>query len=417
MPTARSKRALLSTLFFTMLMDMLGVGLIIPILAPLFYNNPEPLAPWASEQMRGILYGLLITSFTLSQFISAPIFGSLSDRLGRRPLLKVSLLVATLGYIVFVLGVETNNLWLLYIGRIIPGLASGNITIAYASLSDISEPETKSRNFALIGTAFGLAMIGGPALGGFLADSEVVSWFNLGVPFAFAAVLSAANWFFVHYFLPETLEQKRDVNITIWDGPRNIARAFTNPNLRVLYAVMFLFSGGFTFFTQFFQIWLIDKFSYDESDIGVYFSWIGIWIAITQGVLIRLLPKGADNRRILAGCALLLTASIFALLFAQSNLMVYAISPGIAIGQGIAFPTLIAIISNQGSRAIQGELLGINQSMQMLAAAIPPVIAGSLVAISTATPIYVSSGVIMAGILVFVLGYALQSKPKPTASA
>ena len=176
--------ARLATIFFTVFLDMLGIGIIIPIIAPLLLNEDTPLLPAsATFQERTFIMGLLISSFSIAQFFGSSVLGSLSDRFGRKPVLLASITGTMLGYSLLGIGIVTGQLWLLFVGRILDGFMAGNLAVMYSAIADISEPSSKSKNFGLVGAAFGLGFVIGPFAGGQLANNQLVSWFNYATPF------------------------------------------------------------------------------------------------------------------------------------------------------------------------------------------------------------------------------------------
>ncbi|MFQ5448737.1 MAG: MFS transporter, partial [Saprospiraceae bacterium] len=284
--TTRSSSPLIP-IFFTVFLDMLGVGIIIPVIPTLFFDADSSFfAMEVSRDFRSIMYGLLIASFPFMQFFGAPLLGSLSDRFGRKPLLSTSLTGTMLGYLLFAYAIGTGNLVLLFISRMLPGFFGGNISIVYSAIADVSDEKSRPKNFGLVGMSFGLGFILGPTIGGILADSTLVSWFSPATPFWFTAMLTFCNIVLMRFRFRETLKTRRMTPLNPFLGFRNVATSFAVPRLRVIFTVVLLISLGFSFFTQFFSVLLIEKFSYSVKDIGFLFGWIGVWLVITQGVFV-----------------------------------------------------------------------------------------------------------------------------------
>lgn len=240
------------TLFFTAFIDMLGIGIVIPVLGHLFLDASGILPGEHALSVRTFLLGLLIASYPLAQFFGAPLLGALSDRHGRKKILVLSLIGTFIGYVLFAYAILTRNLVLLFVSRILDGFTGGNISTVMSSIADISEHKDKAKNFGIIGMAFGLGVIFGPMIGGILADSTVVSWFNPSIPFFFAAFLTLVNILMVSTLFKETLVTRIHTEINLFTGFKNIGKALAMRNLRTMFIVMFLLTFGFNFYTQFF---------------------------------------------------------------------------------------------------------------------------------------------------------------------
>lgn len=401
--TTTGQRARILPIFLTVFIDMLGIGVIIPVLPALFFNQESSFfAPETSEQLRSILYGMLIASYPFMQFFGAPALGALSDRYGRKPVLMISLLGTMVGYLLFAWAIYTGNLVLLFVSRMLPGFTGGNISIILSAIADVSDEESRTRNFGLVGMAFGLGFIMGPFLGGILADNSVISWFDHATPFWFTAALTLLNILFVQFYFSETLAQRRQSRMSLFTGFHNIALSFQLPQLRVIFGVVLLLSLGFSFFTQFFAVYLIQRFHFQELQTGQLFGWIGIWLAITQGVTVRWLSRRYSGRQILPVSMLGLGLSLGLLLLPSQAFWFLLINPVIATFQGITSPNLTSVVSKQAGSERQGEILGINQSMQSLGQIVPPLVAGYINTIDVRLPIVAAAILTTLAWLVFV---------------
>ena len=384
--------------------DMVGFGIIIPLLAPLLISQSSPFVSASmGADTRVLMLGLLLASFSIAQFFGGPILGALSDKHGRKPVLLLAMGASFIGYLIFAFGIVNQSLALLFLGRILGGFVGGSISVAYSSIADLSDPKAKAKNFGLIGMAFGFGFIIGPFLGGKLADPGIVSWFNFSTPFFFTALLSLMNLALVYFKFEETLKVRSHAKISLLTGFRNIKRAFELPSLKVMFAVIFLLAFGFSFFTQFSQVFLIERFAFTQSEIGDLFAYIGIWIALTQGVLTKPVSKRFTPEQVLRFSPVLLAVSLGILLFLHDHFMLYLTMPLIAIAQGLIFPNYTAIISNLAGRESQGEIFGINQSVQSAALFMPPIISGVIAAIDFTLPIVASAFFVLCGWLVYVL--------------
>ncbi|MEL6925098.1 MAG: MFS transporter [Bacteroidota bacterium] len=397
----QSNNALLAIIFLTVFIDMLGVSIVIPVIPGLFFSDTsEFFNAGVSENFRSIVYGYLVAAYPLMQFFGAPFLGALSDRYGRKPVLSVSLVGTLIGYILFAVAIIRQDIYLLFFSRLLPGFTGGNISIALSAIADISEAKDKAKNFGLVGAAFGLGFILGPAIGGFLADSTVVSWFTHATPFWVTAGLTFVNIMMVQFLFPETLREKQMTPLSFLTGFRNIATSFRTPHLRTIFVVVLLIALGFSFFTQFFSVLLFQKFSYTEKSIGLLYGWVGIWLVITQGLIVRRLSGNVAPSKILRISIIALALSIGVILLPSEAWWFYLLNPFIALSQGLTSPNLTTVVSEQASAKQQGQILGINQSMQSIGATVPPIVAGYLNALNGNLPL-------LAGAFFCVLGWAV----------
>jgi DHA1 family tetracycline resistance protein-like MFS transporter len=408
-----SNKGILLSLFITVFVDMLGIGIVIPVFPLLFSDqNSGIFAASVSQDTRYLIYGFLSASFPLAQFFGAPLLGALADRHGRKPILTLSLIGTFVGYILFVWSVIEGNLPLMFFSRALDGFTGGNISIAMASISDISDEKSRTKNFGLIGMAFGLGFILGPYIGGVLADHTIYHGFNYSTPFIAAAILAGINLIIVSFVYKETLKVKLNSVISFTTGFKNVGRAFSLPNLRTIFTVMFLLTFGFTFFTQFFQVFLSKKFHYTTSQVGNIFAYVGIWIAITQGGLARIFSKRFSPKQIMNVSIIMLGIVFVFLILPDQKWILYCIIPFIAIFQGMISPNSTSLVSAQAGPEAQGEILGINQSVQSLAQAIPPIIAGYIISIKLELPILVASGCTLLAGIIFLLFFRSKKNPE-----
>lgn len=403
----------LLTLFFTVFIDLLGVGIIIPVLAPLFLDPRVGIfEPTETPAHRLLMLGLLTATFPLAQFFGAPILGALADRHGRKKLLTISMTGTLIGYFLFALGIVENSLLILFLSRALDGFTGGNISIAMSSIADISDEKSKPRNFGLIGMAFGLGFIIGPYIGGKLADPSIVSWFSYTTPFYFAALLSFISILMMIFLYKETLHEKIQRTVSFTSGFVNIGKALLTPRLRTIFIVSFFLTFGFSFFTTFFQVFMVQKFSYNQSQIGDMFAYIGLFIALTQGGLVRPVSKRATPSQMMIFAIPLLAIALIALMIPDKSWILYFIMPFIAIGQGFISTGTSTITSSLADASKQGEILGIGQSVNSLAQAIPPIVAGVIVSIDKHLPTLVAGGcTILAGII-FWFGFVNRAAKK-----
>ena len=400
-----NRRSLLP-MFFTVFIDLVGLGIIIPVLATILLTDNNSLMAGTSLATRTITLGFLVATFPLAQFFGAPILGALSDRYGRKPILLIALVGTLLGYLLFAEGIHTNHLVLLFVSRFIDGFTGGNISIILSSIADVSDSErSKTQNFGIIGMAFGLGFVLGPYIGGKLSDPTLVEWFNYTTPFWFAAGLTVCNIILVALFFRETLAERLRTKLNFFTGFNHLKEAFRLPSLKVLFWVIFLIEFGFNFMTQFFQVFLIQKFAFTQSDIGDIFAYFSLWIAFTQGSITQPLAKLFAPYRIIRWSILLLAVTLLLLLIPNRTYGLLIIIPFVALFQGLTQPNLTTLISQASNAHDQGKILGIKQSITSLGQAIPPIIAGFVVLLHLNLPIIVGSVAIALAWVVLVVGY------------
>ncbi|MFA5792666.1 MAG: MFS transporter [Candidatus Gracilibacteria bacterium] len=398
------KKSNIFILFLIVFLDLIGVGILIPILAPLMLDTTSQIVPTAwNEATRNMALGLLVASYPLAQFFGAPILGTLSDRHGRKKILAISLFGTLIGYVLFAIGILTNQLWLLFVSRTLDGFTGGNLSIANSSIADMNQGEKSAKNFGLIGMAFGMGFIVGPFLGGILSDPHLVSWFNHATPFWFAAILSMANLILVGTSFKETIAKKVHKHIHPFIGFTHLAKAWRMKELRIAFIVTFLHNAGFAFFAQFFPVFLVQKFAFEPSQIGTFFGYIGICIALSQGFVTRIVGKYVVPEKVLKFSLLGLSFTLVAMTLPQAIWILYLLQASLAIFEGLSFPNSTAIISNLATSEDQGEVLGITQSLRALGQALPPLIAGVLITFGQNLPTLVSAGIILLAWGIFVI--------------
>ncbi len=396
-----SNKRTLFTLALVSFLDLLGVGLIIPIIAPLFENpNGGLLSPGTSEATRNIMYGLVVASYPIAQFFGAPILGVLSDFKGRKPLLIITRAGSVIAFLLSAIAVWKTHITLLIIARVIDGVTGGNISVANSAIADISTKENKSTNFGLIGAAFGLGFLIGPYLGGLISDSSLVPWFSNSTPFLFAALLGILNIFCLVFLFKETLKTKVKKRISFVAGFRNLKKAFTKSGIERLFLSILLYTIGFSFYTQTLQLFLAKKYSFGAQDIGELFGYVGLWIIITQGFIIRKLSKRFPPKKLLRASLPFLALAFIIHTLPHFDSYYLVITPLLAISNGLTTPSFTTLVSNFASSEIQGEILGINQSLQSIGIAIGPLIAGIIFTYWINLPIYVGAGFILLSWLV-----------------
>lgn len=369
------KQHVLPVLFFTLLLDMIGIGMIIPIIPVIFTDPSSPSFLLQGYSVTGqyIISGAIAAVFGIMQFIGAPLLGELSDIFGRKRLLMVGVGGLAISQMLFGFGIETGSLILLFASRILAGLSGANFSIAQAAIADVSEPHERAKNFGLMGAAFGIGFILGPALGGWIAEAAG----NPAAPFWFAGILGIVNILLLTFFLRETHHDRQAAHhFHIWKGIENIRAAFRDQDAKPLYLSSFLYGSGFTFFTSFIGILLVSKFAFSEASIGTFFGAVGAWSIFTQIIVLRILSGKWSERTILRWSFLSVGCAIAIYPFLPESAWLYILMPFFSIPQGLSMANLGALISKGVSPKRQGAALGINSSLMALSQGIIPLAAG-----------------------------------------
>ncbi len=369
------QRRVLTVLFGTLMLDMIGIGIIFPIIPIIFTDPSSPafLLQGYSQGMQFFLAGAVAAIAGLMQFIAAPILGELSDAYGRKRLLTLGVATLAISQLLFGFGIEVASLALLFVARAVGGLAGANFSIAQAAIADVTEPHERAKNFGLIGAAFGLGFIIGPVLGGWVAGMTG----DPASPFWLAGVLGIINVVFISLFLPETNRTPRASTFSIWKGLHNIREAFTDVDARPVYTSSFLYMSGFAFFTTFIGILLVNNFGFDEKGVGLFFGVVGFWVVLAQAVVIRFVSARYSEKQALRVSLLLLAATIAVYPFVPSASLLYVVIPFMAVAQGLSMANMTALVSKSVSESKQGAALGINGSLLALSQGVIPLAAGA----------------------------------------
>jgi MFS transporter, DHA1 family, tetracycline resistance protein len=353
------KQAAIGFIFITMLIDITGWGIIIPVIPKLI---KELIHGDISEAAK--IGGWLTFAYAITQFLFSPLIGNLSDKFGRRPIILFSLFGFSLDYLL--LSFAPTITWL-FVGRILAGVTGASLTTASAYIADVSTPENRAKNFGMIGAAFGLGFIIGPVIGGLLGH------FGSRVPFYAAAILCMVNFVYGYFILPESLtkENRREFN---WKRANPIGALRNIKKHRSLFglmlAVFFLYVGShavqsnWSYFTMY-------RLQWDEKMVGISLGIIGILVALVQGVLIRWVnPKLGNEKSIYVGMALYAIGMFLFASVTQSWMMFVFLVP-YCLG-GIAGPALQSVISSKVSPNEQGEIQGTLASLMSASLIVGP---------------------------------------------
>jgi MFS family permease len=373
-----------SFVFITIFVDMLGYGIVIPLL-PLYVARQAP---------GGTLVGVLGSLYALAQLAAGPVLGGLSDRYGRRPILLACLLGTSLAYLLLGLA---GSLWLIVAAILLDGITGGNISAAQAYISDITSPEKRSSGFAIMGAAFGLGMIGGPAIGGLLSQ-----W-SLSAPAFVAAAIAGMNLLAGLLLLPESLapERRSRKPLLALNPVSQISEALRSQPLRRLLLTILLVNLAFSGLQSNFPLFSRARFGWEAADTAYFYAYIGICAVATQAVLLgRLRPRFGERRLAIAGLALM-AAALGLVAAAWQSWMLFPIVGLLALGSNLSIPCLTSLLSSRAGSSSQGLIMGSQQTAINLALIGGPLIAGlSFDHLGTAAPYALASLITCAAVVV-----------------
>ena len=380
----------LSILFLTVFVDLVGFGIVLPLL-PLYADR---------FGASGTVVGVLVLSYSAAQLLFAPLWGRLSDRYGRRPVLIVGLLGSTLSYLVFA---YAGSVWVLLLSRVMAGIGGANIPVAQAYIADVTPPEHRAANMGLIGAAFGLGFIFGPIIGGVLAPVSPV------LPGLAAAGLCGGNAIVAFFLLPESLtvrervRQMRARRAVAESGPAERTGGRTgrpefrlvmgNPAFVDTLVLFFVFSLAFSIMHPILPLYASGRFGLGERAVGGLFAFLGIVSAVVQGIVVRVLVARTGEVALIRAAAVPFTAGFLVVGLASSLPTLLAGLALLALGFGGSLPSLVSLLSRSAPEAIQGGSLGIGQSAGALARVIGPFVSGvSWDLLGDSAPYFVATG-------------------------
>lgn len=395
------KKNALPALLLTVLLDMLGLGMLIPILPTLFTSDTPYFAlsgalAGSGEVLLGGLFGLGY----LGQFVGSPIIGQFSDKFGRRKVLIVTIIAGAVANAFFAYGLFIHSIAIVMLSRFAYGLMAGNAAVASAAVADISTPENRSKNYGLMGAMFGLGFIVGPFVGGKLASPEVFHLFTMTTPFIVGVALGLMNALYVYIALPETNQHiTPDLKIRFHEALVNIKKAISMTEVRPMLITTFLFSMGIAFYQGFGAVLLEERFNFTKSDLGNYFAYVGLWLVVAQALLVRVVASRWKSTEVLSVTFFVMALSFFFISGNTSLAGLFANAPILAFAWGLTMANSASLLSQTATPRIMGEVMGVNTSVGALASILVPLV-GGLIAHNFGVNVCAA----MAGIMLVVTG-------------
>lgn len=372
------KRSPLLVVFVTIFIDLLGFGIIIPILP----NYTKELGASALE------VGLIAGIYSLMNFFFSPIWGTISDRYGRKPIILISILITASSYFLFAF---STTLTLILLSRLLAGIGSANISTVQACVADISTPENRTKNMGIIGAAFGLGFIFGPPVGGFVKHHYGIEWVGF-----IAMGLCIINFIMAFFLLPETIKEKNPEAKFALHPFKELRSAFKKEIIRDLFFINFLYITAFAAMQITIPILWKNHYQITDEGVGYIFMFIGIASATVQGGLIGWLNKNFGERRLLISGSVMMMVALALVPIAPQNLFVPTLALIIiliSLANGCITPTLTSLISKNSARNEQGQMLGLNMSFASLARVVGPAFGGLVYDFHFFLPYFIGSAI------------------------
>lgn len=349
-----------------------------------------------------------VTLFALSQFLFTPVWGSLSDKYGRRPIILISLLISVFAYLVFSFA---HVFGILLLARILSGIGSGNISAAQAYISDITAPKDRAKSMGMIGAAFGLGFIFGPPIGGFLMEDFGFAYIGY-----FCMLLCIINLLLAFFFLPESLTERRhELKINLLPV-KDYIYVFSKPLMGFILVIGFIYTAGFFLFQIPSTMMWKEHYHFTDKEIGWVFTFIGVSTAVVQGGLIGYLNRWFGEKKLLLWGNVLLAVSVVGIPFIPKGLFIpleLLCLFGLAVANGCVGPSALSIVSQIAPDNEKGLVMGIYQSFGSLARATGPILGSSLYGVTYFTPFlaaFVVYGLNAAIVFVFLRKWLLGRK-------
>lgn len=367
-------------LFLVIFVDVIGLCIVFPVLAPLIYDPSQSLLPasWGTPA-RNWAYGIMLSIWPIFMFISAPIVGDLSDKLGRKKVILICLFGEAIAYMLGAASVSLHSLSLMLISRVFAGAFSGSQPIAQAAIADISTPENKTRNMSNIVLASTLGVVLGPIIGGLSAETQFISWFNYGTPFQIAAVIALINAVLLMVAFKETHVVKQAQKIQWLKCLFLLVDAFKLKQIRAISAPFFLQMLAWALYFQALAYFLMRAFQYGSGRIGFFYGVLGMAASVTLSYLIKVLLRRCKKEITIfgLGCICTFIGAFIATCFLQESLQYVAAIFG-AVGISLGYTVALSFYSNAVGEDQQGWIMGIPASLAGFAWAVTAICIGPL---------------------------------------
>ena len=386
------KWRVLLPLLAILVLDVAGFGLVIPLLKPLFFNpHTSIIHPQTSETLRHLYYGLALALYPMAIVIATPLFGVLSDRIGRKKVLLGSLLISSIALLLCALSLSVQSVSLLLIGRFMAGFSSSSRTVAQAAIADISTNKSKAMYLSLIAAALTVGMVVGPLLGGIFSNENLLQQFNLSTPFLITAVLFFIAAIFFGLIFTETCDKAAQ---KVWTWQENIQQCFgifKNLQIIIMLAVFICLEIAWSLYFQTSPLMLARLFEYDATLIGFYTAFLGASMSLGLLIVFRLIIRYVSLSNTAFTGALLAAIGFIGTALVSNVYLYWLFAIPMTMGVGITYTALVTLISNAAGKDLQGWIMGLLAALLSLAWMSTGFLSSFIVAINPVLPILLAA--------------------------
>lgn len=403
MNNLNKKISQLTPLFLVIFIDSLGYFLVIPVLLHLFIRNEYGLIPSTTNlSTRNLLYGITVTLSSLGLLLTAPIIGNLSDKYGRKKTIFWCLVGSFVGFILPIFGILKRSVTLLLLGRFIAGVSSGSQPVAQAAIADFTAGKQKAFYLAMIGFAMTLAMVLGPLGGGYLSDSHLAKWFNVMTPYWAGVILSLINITLLLIFYTERAhEQKKSNPTSISESLKILFSIIAKSSVSLLLLVFLLIELAWSQYYQVIFLYLSEFFHYTPTQVGLFTAYIGFWMSLGLTIIYKIAIRFISIEKILRISIIMIAIGFVACTFISGIISQWLFIILVALFVGMAYPSLLALVSSHASKEHQGWVMGVCSALLSLAWMFTAFLSGWLISYDKRLPFLFATFCIVTGLIIF----------------
>ncbi len=404
-------------LFFVLLIDGMGLGLLFPILNTILIEPQAGFLPVdTSVGVRDFCYGLTIGIFMICWFFGAAILGDLSDNVGRKKSLLICLVGAFLGYLLSAVAIVFHSFWLLVIGRIIAGFTAGSQPIAQAAIVDVSSDEHKARNIGLILLSVSLGFVFGPICGGLLSNDQLVSWFGFETPMYFAAGLALLNAVFLHFAFTETFTNAHQkMNIKWHHAVHVFISAFKHPSIKKYSLVLLVMIFGWSNYFSFISLYLLQTYHYTAMQNSLFLAVMGLGFSAGCGYIVDFCTKRYSFDGVVIIGLLITAALVLLTLVSTDEWVAWVATFLIGISLSVAYSVLLTIFSNQVGANEQGWVMGVTGSIMALCFGLTSIFTGLIAQVGAVLPMLLATfGLACSAMMLMLVKYRSRVEALPS---